>query len=195
VKTLWTPFDQTNEPQNPLLIVWAARWEYDKGPDRLLAIVERLESQNINFRLCIMGQKFRQVPAAFSLLATQYAHRIDQFGYAQSTAEYFSWLQQADIFLSTAIHEFQGLSLLEALRAKCCPVLPDRLVYPELVESQFLYKSHETISVEANYAVEKIQEIAHRIKLQQVQAPQMSINWLTLRPRYQQLIEETASRN
>ena len=192
-ETLWTAFDHYSPKQKPLLIVWAARWEYDKGPDRLLAIVALLETRKVNFRLCIMGQKFRQVPEAFSVLADKYAHRIDQFGYAHNSLEYFSWLQQADIFLSTAIHEFQGLSLLEAIQAKCIPVLPDRLVYPELVEAQFLYASHPQITIEAENALEKIVEIGLALQQEKIEPAELSIDWLTLRAGYQQLIEETAA--
>jgi glycosyltransferase involved in cell wall biosynthesis len=42
-------------------------------------------------------------------------------------------LQQADVIVSTARHEFFGLSVLEAMSAGVVPLLPNRLSYPELL--------------------------------------------------------------
>ena len=50
-------------------------------------------------------------------------------------------LQSADIYVSTAAHEFFGIAAVEAIAAGCYPLLPRRLSYPELVNNQpdFLY--------------------------------------------------------
>ena len=50
-------------------------------------------------------------------------------------------LRQADVFVSTARHEFFGIATAEAIAGGCFPLLPDRLAYPELVggRSEFLY--------------------------------------------------------
>ena len=42
-------------------------------------------------------------------------------------------LQSADIVISTADHEFYGISILEAVQAGAFPLLPNRLSYPELI--------------------------------------------------------------
>ncbi len=70
---------------------------------------------------------------------SEFAQRIDQIGYVDSKADYVAWLSGADIILATATHEFQGLSVLEAVAAGCIPVLPDRLAYAELFESGYKY--------------------------------------------------------
>jgi glycosyltransferase involved in cell wall biosynthesis len=127
-----TPPTSTTKADRPLKIVWAARWEYDKGPDRLLAILNTLKERRVPFRLAVLGESFRTSPAEFEEIRQRFSNEIDQFGYAASKAEYHAWLQQADVVLSTATHEFQGVSVLEAVALGCTPVLPNRLVYPEL---------------------------------------------------------------
>ncbi|MEM8564527.1 MAG: DUF3524 domain-containing protein, partial [Pseudomonadota bacterium] len=47
----------------------------------------------------------------------------------------------SDVILSTADHEFQGLAVLQAVMRGCLPVVPDRLVYPEIYPNQFRYPS------------------------------------------------------
>ena len=189
----WDKYQQQKIDSRPLLIAWAARWEYDKGPQRLLAIVQQLESTGIDYRLCIMGQKFRQVPLEFEQLQQQFAHRIDQFGYAQNAAQYRAWLHSADIFLSTAVHEFQGLAVLEAVAQNCIPALPKRLVYPELFSQCYLYNCESDISAEADSAVALI--TTQRLALVNSSAirPEMDMYWDQLKPAYAQLMAETIS--
>ncbi|MCJ8338804.1 MAG: DUF3524 domain-containing protein [Pseudomonadales bacterium] len=189
----WHKYQAQSIESRPLLIVWAARWEYDKGPERLLAIVRQLERTNIDYRLCIMGQKFRQVPIEFEQLQQQFAHRLDQFGYAQSTAQYRAWLHSADIFLSTAVHEFQGLAVLEAVTQNCLPALPKRLVYPELFADNCLYSSESDILTEAKNAVALIAAQRLSLSTNSVNSPDLNLYWDNLKPAYQQLMSATIS--
>ncbi|EPJ48340.1 MAG: glycosyltransferase family 4 domain-containing protein [Osedax symbiont Rs2] len=191
----WDKYQQQKIDSRPLLIAWAARWEYDKGPQRLLAIVQQLESTNIDYRLCIMGQKFRQVPLEFEQLQQHFGHRIDQFGYAQSAIEYRAWLRRADIFLSTAVHEFQGLAVLEAVAQNCVPILPKRLVYPELFSDEYLYSSEPSIPAEANSAVDLIKKQRLALVESSVIRLDMNLYWEQLKPKYAQLMTETSSVN
>jgi len=141
----------------PIKIVWPARWEFDKGPDRLLAILVELEDRNLDYEIAILGEQFRSTPKEFDQMKTRFSHRITQFGFAQSRADYLAFLTSADFVLSTALHEFQGLAVLEAVALGCVPVLPNRQVYPELFDDHYLYVSDiKNIQIEANSAVDLI---------------------------------------
>ncbi|BFM48425.1 DUF3524 domain-containing protein [Marinomonas sp. THO17] len=127
--------------QGKIKLVWAARWEYDKGPENLLAILRELKARHLAFEIAIMGEQFRSYPEVFDQIQIEFAEQITQFGFADNREEYLSILHQADVFLSTALHEFQGLSVLEAVAMGCLPLLPQRQVYPELFDPVFLYPS------------------------------------------------------
>lgn len=123
-----------HEPRDgPLLIVWNHRWEYDKSPGTFFDALYALQERGIDFRVAVLGEHFVRVPPEFDEAQERLADRIVQFGYAESRAEYARWLWQADVVVSTAIHEFFGAAVVEALYCDCYPLLPDRLTYPQFI--------------------------------------------------------------
>lgn len=173
-----------------LKIVWNGRHEYDKGPDRLLAVLRRLEHSGLDYRIAVVGQQFRSSPKELAVIQSQFSHRLARFGYLESAEAYRACLQSADIVLSTAIHEFQGLAVLEAIAAACLPVLPDRQVYPELVPREFLYRSCDDISEEATEAVNLITRLAKS----KPSPPDVSrFSWEKLKAEYKALFTEISS--
>ncbi|WP_421853208.1 tRNA-queuosine alpha-mannosyltransferase domain-containing protein [Marinomonas sp.] len=174
-------------------LVWSARWEFDKGPDRLLAILEELERRQLDYEIAILGEQFRSTPKEFEQIQIQFAHRIRQFGFAPSRVDYLRFLASSDIVLSTALHEFQGLSVLEAVALGCVPVLPDRQVYPELFGQhqngkQYLYQSDlNNIQQEAKNAADLIQfAVMNGVKAPNVSQYQVE----NLLAKYDELIEQ-----
>ena len=128
-----------------LRIIWNHRWEYDKGPERLLCAIQRLAEKTEDFRLSIAGKKFREIPKEFLILKREFGQLIDHWGYLEFE-EYKRLLAEGDIALSTAIHEFQGLSMLEATAAGCYPLVPDRLAYRDFFPEDHRYPSYESES-------------------------------------------------
>lgn len=178
----------------PLRLLWVGRFEHDKGGEGLLRILRRLESESLDYELAMTGQQFRQSPEVFSQIKLLFSHRLVQFGYIDCIREYRAILQAADVVLSTAIHEFQGLAVMEAVAHQCHPVVPDRLAYPEIYPSLNRYEScANDPEREADAAVTLILEMAAKLRLQSVQCPDMSAYGLRrMAPRYEQIFRQVA---
>jgi glycosyltransferase involved in cell wall biosynthesis len=151
-----------------LNIVWNHRWEYDKGPALLLAIVDALIAADIRFCLHLLGERFRRSPAEFTeisaKLASFYQHNNIAPGHRDYLAErrdYEQVLRAADVVLSTADHDFQGLSLLEGIACGCTPLAPARLVYPEYLSTEFLYSGSADPAIAAASAVSSLKILAN----------------------------------
>ncbi|NTV13408.1 MAG: DUF3524 domain-containing protein [Desulfobulbaceae bacterium] len=125
------------------VIVWNQRWEHDKNPEEFFAALFELVASGVDFRLVVLGESFRATPPIFAEARSRLAERILHFGYADSPAAYASWLRRGDLVVSTAGHEFFGIAVVEAVRAGCRPLLPDRLAYPELFPDEYLYEPGE----------------------------------------------------
>jgi glycosyltransferase involved in cell wall biosynthesis len=99
----------------------------------MLRALYALADEGMSFRVALAGENFRVTPAEFDAARAKLGNRLVHYGYAESRAEYAALLHRADIVLSTAIHEFFGVSVIEAIYCGCLPVLPNRLSYPELI--------------------------------------------------------------
>ena len=125
----------------PLRILWAARWEHDKDPDAFFAALRKLKKRGVDFRISVRGESFDTVPECFAIARERFAEHLDDWGFAADRADYLATLHRADVFVSTARHEFFGLAAIEAVAAGCFPVLPHRLAYPGVFgeDARFYY--------------------------------------------------------
>ncbi|HEY9032410.1 MAG TPA: DUF3524 domain-containing protein, partial [Pseudomonadales bacterium] len=96
-------------------LLWNHRWEYDKGPERLLLLLDRLLENGQDFRLSLVGEQFRQQPPVFATIGQRHQSRLCHYGYVERVADYHHLLREADVVISTALHDFQGLAMLEAM--------------------------------------------------------------------------------
>lgn len=122
------------------VIVWNHRWEHDKNPELFFEALYGLKQQGVDFGLIVLGQSFRSVPDCFHEAQQRLEANIMHFGFVESRQEYIALLHQGDIVVSTALHEFFGIAVLEAVRAGCRPLLPASLSYPELYPEEYLYR-------------------------------------------------------
>ena len=133
----------------PPLIVWNHRWEFDKRPEIFFAAAEEVLSLGHEFRLALLGENFQAVPMPFLSAREKFRQRVVQYGYEPSKEKYKEWLRQGVVVMSTAIQENFGISVVEAIRYGCYPLLPEELVYPELIPQEYhddcLYSSKEEL--------------------------------------------------
>jgi glycosyltransferase involved in cell wall biosynthesis len=150
-------------PNEPLSLVWNHRWEYDKGPDRLLAALRQVPD-DVPLLVHVVGQQFRREPEVMGELKAFLQQRgsLGCWGYVDSHAQYQALLQRSHGVLSTALHDFQGVAVLEAVAAGCVPLVPSRLVYPEWFGGSNCYASCASIEEEAKALAAAIVGLAQR---------------------------------
>ncbi len=119
-------------PSAPLHIVWAARWEHDKDPWTLFEALNALHRRGVEFRLSVVGPPTPRPPSIFARARHALADHIVHWGPHPDRSAYGSVLQQADVAVSTAQHEFFGFGMVEAVLAGARPLVPRRLAYPEV---------------------------------------------------------------
>jgi glycosyltransferase involved in cell wall biosynthesis len=148
-----------------LSVVWNHRWEFDKGPQLLLAIVGAIEAQKLPVQLHVVGQQFREQPIEFkqiNSLLDKHAKETDikrgLFGFIEEHSAYVQLLKTSDVVLSTAIHDFQGLAVQEACLMGCVPLTPDDLAYPEYIPEKYRYPVHGSVEATADEALKQMQK-------------------------------------
>ena len=120
--------------EGPLRILWAARWEQDKDPDTFFAALSLLRKRKVDFRISVIGGgNSRALPEVFAQSRKIFNRQIEKWGYLESRDEYINALLWADVAVSTAKHEFFGITMAESAAAGAFPLAPDRLAYPEVL--------------------------------------------------------------
>ena len=184
-----------SDTDSTLQILFNHRWEYDKAPERFFKAIKRLNDHNVDFRLHVAGQRFRRTPDVFDQAKKEFANRIDTWGYVESLSDYRRLLQGCDVVVSSAIHDFQGIAVLEAVASGCCPVVPDRLAYKELFPHRFRYRSslEDPDKEAANLAGMLIKRAEQKASHMPMDAPDIrGLGWEALKPCYQEWMAITA---
>ncbi len=138
-------------PRNthPPLIIWNHRWEFDKNPSAFFDALAAVRRKGIDFRLALLGENFQVLPKPFLSAKTRFKKQLVHYGYVDSRKSYNDWLCRGDVVVSTANQENFGISVVEAVRHGCLPLLPNRLAYPEvlpqLFHDRFLYRNQEDL--------------------------------------------------
>ena len=123
---------EDGERGDPPLILWNHRWDPDKAPEVLLGALLELAGGGVEFRVALAGQRFVKQDDEHLAATAALGDRVVAAAHL-SEAEYLRMLRSADIVVSTALQEFFGVSLVEAMYAGALPIVPDRLVYPERI--------------------------------------------------------------
>ena len=188
--------------EGPARILWVARWEFDKNPELFFRALEIVRQKGLEFRISVIGEQFRDSPEVFQFARQKFKDRIDHWGYLKTRAEYKTALSEADIVVSTADHEFFGISIAEAVDAGAYPLLPNRLAYPELLDYENLdHPENYFYDGGAQILAQKIETLVERINsgepLREENSPaQTAVKkflWKNLRPKLDDAIENTTS--
>jgi len=182
-------------PGGPLTIVWNHRWEHDKAPERLFGSLYQLQERGIPFGVHVLGQRFRDQPQAFDDARKRLGDNILTWGFVEDEVEYRSLLASSDVVLSTALHDFQGLAVLEGVAAGCLPVVPDRLAYPEFFPRKFRYPSfQDKEESEVQALAGHLEELCRDPeKTRKITPPDLNyLSWESLGPRYREILREVA---
>lgn len=126
-------------------IVWPHRWEHDKNPDAFFRVINRLALEEHDFEVAVAGQSFSETVEEFRAATESLGTRLVHCGEPASRAEYAALLASSDVAVSTADNEFFGLAMIEACRAGCAPLVPDRLAYPELYPGSMRYSTEDEL--------------------------------------------------
>ncbi|MCZ7645745.1 MAG: DUF3524 domain-containing protein [Planctomycetota bacterium] len=116
-----------------LRVGWNHRWEFDKNPEGFFTALFELQAAGAPFEAVVLGERFRDSPEIFAQARERLGGAVAHWGFAASRKEYAALLGSCDLVVSTAHHEFFGLSVVEAGLCGCGLLAPRRLSYPELL--------------------------------------------------------------
>ncbi len=184
---------RASEPEVPPVILWNQRWEYDKDPEGFFCALYALAELRVEFRVVLAGKSHRLAAPEFETARRRLGSRVIHFGYADR-GEYSELLHRSDIVVSTAIHEFFGVAVVEAIYAGCLPVLPNRLSYPELIPKRHhglcLYESSEGLVERIQWALEHRERA--RLLADELRRAVGRFDWGEVAPLYDRLATEVA---
>lgn len=163
----------------PNSIIWNHRWEYDKNPEDFYLALKELKARDIDFKLIIMGIEFKNSPEAFSKIKNEFPDNILCWGH-QTSESYKSWLSKGEFIISTAIHEFQGLAVMEGVQYRAIPIVPNRLSYPQWFSKKYIYSQNHMDLADA---------IENRFKTKLDSPDLSSLTWDSLRSDYLEALQ------
>jgi Glycosyltransferase len=168
-------------PKRPVLrlqrscsrIVWNQRWDFDKRPDVMLEVLGQLAADGCDFEVVLLGENLQRDELRAEA-QTRLGPRVVHAGYCEGRRDYWHWLGSANVTFSVAVHEYYGLSMLEAIGSGCTPLLPRGLSYPELYD--------EFVSAECFYRDES--ELLAKLKALLSGSLVLEVDYQAVRKRY-----------
>ena len=183
IATTLFQYRSSKNDSDVLHIVWAHRWEHDKNPEAFFDVLSKLKEDGFYFLVSVMGEQYNELPSVFEeareKLGSGY---IKQWGFVLDKSKYYEELSACDVAVSTALHEFFGVSMIEAVHLGCFPLCPNRLVYPEIFPANCLYNTQQQL-------YKKLKQYCKNKHLVKVHYDKSKFDlnrfaWDTLKPKY-----------
>jgi glycosyltransferase involved in cell wall biosynthesis len=174
------------------LVLWNHRWEFDKDPEAFFGALDEIKRRGVGFRLLVAGERAIRWPAVFDRARERFAGELVHIGTLGTRSEYAGALHRADLVVSTAIHEFFGVAVAEAVFCGAYPLLPDALAYPELIPPT-LWERH--LYEDRGSLVRRLRDALEDPVLETDPALAAHIarfDWSVLGPRYDEALSEAA---
>ncbi|CAI9728136.1 Hypothetical predicted protein [Octopus vulgaris] len=172
-----------------LHIVWPHRWEHDKDPERFFNVLNWLHEENFDFWVSVIGQSFSEVPDVFIQSKEKLKVHLKTWGYVDDKKDYYEILKTADVVVSTAKHEFFGVSMLEAVYYGCYPLCPNKLVYPEIFPQCYLYNTEHQLFKK----LKRFCKFPHLTKKLPEKIDLQRFMWKQLKESYEEVLKGTVS--
>ncbi len=118
------------------IVLWSHRWDHDKAPELFFRALRRLDHEGVAFRVALVGADARSDPREFVEAEERFGARLVHAGHLPRV-EYVDLLRRTSVVVSTAVHEFFGVAMVEAMAAGAVPLLPHALSYPEVVPDRY----------------------------------------------------------
>ncbi len=154
--------ENSKPPNNPIIIGNAGRLVEQKGQHFLIDIAEKLKAKGVDFKIKIAGDGHLFNELLEKIKAKNLTNEIELLGFVEDMK---SFMQNIDIFVSTALWEGFGFVLAEAMTQQK-PVLAFNLSSnPELVndgENGYLIEPENTTQF-----AEKLQDLIYNIELRE----------------------------
>jgi glycosyltransferase involved in cell wall biosynthesis len=174
--------------QSPI-ILWNSRWEYDKGTQAFFNALRELAARGLDFRVIVAGEHIDPNEPNFLAARDWLGPRVLAWGYAPDLAAYRAMLWRSDIVVSTAIQEFFGISVIEALYCGCVPVLPRRLTYPELLPAEHHDRLYPDDSALADRLAATIRDLPS-LKQRDFRAVAQQYDWSRMAPQWDACLDQ-----
>lgn len=181
------------ETSAPPLILWNQRLEYDKNPEGFIKVLVELAEEGIPFRVALCGERFGKPGTEWEKGVSALGGRVIHNGYVEDNL-YRQLLWESALTVSTASHEFFGISILEAIYCHTFPLLPARLSYPELIPAEFhadcLYHGRQDLLNRLRWALSDATAI--RVIAERLAPTTARFDWAAIAPLYDKQLSSFA---
>lgn len=176
------------------IVLWSHRWDHDKAPELFFRALRRLDHEGLAFRVALAGANARADPREFIEAEERFGPRLVHAGHLPR-AEYVDLLARSSVVVSTAVHEFFGVAMVEAMAAGAVPLLPRSLSYPEVVPAGYhdavLYDAYGDMVRRLRDVLEDLDEA--RAAVDGLAATMDRFDWVAMAPAYDAVLEDVAA--